>query len=52
MVERFERLEEQLAIITGLWGAPDGATFTLEGSHYRLVDSPPCPSRCSVPGRR
>src|SRR5882757_4112521 len=25
--ERFERLEEQLAIITGLWATPDGTTF-------------------------
>lgn len=39
--ERFERLEEQLAVITGLWEA-DGP-FTYEGTHYRLVDSPALP---------
>jgi len=25
--ERFERLEEQLAVITGLWGTPEGAAY-------------------------
>ena len=25
--ERFDRLEEQLTIITGLWGTPDGGTY-------------------------
>jgi F420-dependent oxidoreductase-like protein len=36
--ERFDRLEEQLAIITGLWRTPtgDGAGFSFEGSHYRV----------------
>src|SRR5271154_2295964 len=27
MRERFDRLEEQLAIVTGLWSTPDGARF-------------------------
>ncbi len=48
--ERFDRLEEQLAVITGLWGTPDGATFTLEGSHYRVVDSPALPKPVQRPG--
>jgi F420-dependent oxidoreductase-like protein len=39
--ERFDRFEEQLAIITGLW-ATDGG-FTHEGRHYRVVDSPGLP---------
>ena len=38
--ERFERLEEQLAIITGLWTTPPGRRFSYSGKHYRLVDSP------------
>ncbi|HET7398565.1 MAG TPA: LLM class F420-dependent oxidoreductase [Intrasporangium sp.] len=38
--ERFERLEEQLAIITGLWATPPGSTFSYSARHYRLVDSP------------
>lgn len=41
--ERFERLEEQLTIITGLWDTPVGDTYDHEGEHYRLVDSPALP---------
>ena len=29
--ERFDRLEEQLAIITGLWGTPEGESFSFDG---------------------
>jgi F420-dependent oxidoreductase-like protein len=36
--ERFERFEEQLAIVRGLWDA-DGP-FTFDGKHYQLTDSP------------
>ena len=32
--ERFERLEEQLAIISGLWSTPEGGTFSFDGKHY------------------
>lgn len=38
--ERFDRLEEQLAVITGLWSTPSGETFSHHGSHYPVVDSP------------
>ncbi len=38
--ERFDRLEEQLAVITGLWSTPPGETFSHRGSHYPVVDSP------------
>jgi F420-dependent oxidoreductase-like protein len=41
--ERFDRLEEQLAIITGMWATPDGQTFSYDGAHYRLTDSPALP---------
>ena len=41
--ERFERLEEQLAIITGLWDTPAGETFSYSGTHYSVVDSPALP---------
>jgi F420-dependent oxidoreductase-like protein len=34
--ERFDRLEEQLAIITGLWATPPGETFSFDGEHYQL----------------
>ncbi len=45
--ERFERLEEQLSIITGLWDTPPGETYSFGGKHYQLGTAPPCPSRCS-----
>lgn len=38
--ERFDRLEEQLAVITGLWTTPRGETFSHKGAHYPIVDSP------------
>ena len=46
--ERFERLEEQLAVVTGLWDTPAGQTFSYSGRHYQLVDSPALPK----PARR
>ncbi len=47
--ERFERLEEQLAIITGLWDTPEGETFTFTGQHYRLQDCPALPKPVQRP---
>jgi F420-dependent oxidoreductase-like protein len=47
--ERFERLEEQLAIITGLWGVPEGETFSFDGTHYRVSDSPGLPKPAQRP---
>ena len=41
--ERFERLEEQLSIITGLWKTPVGEKFSFAGTHYQLTDSPALP---------
>ncbi|GAA2741839.1 LLM class F420-dependent oxidoreductase [Terrabacter aerolatus] len=38
--ERFDRLEEQLAVITGLWATEPGATFSHDGTHYPVTDSP------------
>jgi F420-dependent oxidoreductase-like protein len=38
--ERFDRLEEQLAVITGLWQTKPGETFSHNGAHYPVVDSP------------
>ena len=40
---RFDRLEEQLAIVTGLWGTPAGSTFDFDGEFYRLRDGPALP---------
>jgi F420-dependent oxidoreductase-like protein len=47
--ERFDRLEEQLEIITGLWGTPEGQTFSFAGAHYRLSDSPGLPKPSQRP---
>jgi F420-dependent oxidoreductase-like protein len=47
--ERFGRLEEQLAIITGLWGTEVGKTFSFEGEYYRLTDSPGLPKPAQRP---
>jgi alkanesulfonate monooxygenase len=34
--ERFDRLEEQLGIVTGLWTTPEGGQFVWRGGHYQL----------------
>jgi F420-dependent oxidoreductase-like protein len=41
--ERFDRYEEQLEILTGLWGTPEGETFDFAGRYYRLSGSPALP---------
>jgi F420-dependent oxidoreductase-like protein len=38
--ERFDRLEEQLEVITGLWNAPAGELFEHHGAHYDLSANP------------
>jgi F420-dependent oxidoreductase-like protein len=47
--ERFERLGEQLDIITGLWTTPAGQTFDYTGSHYSVTDSPALPKPVQDP---
>ncbi|MCS0635576.1 LLM class F420-dependent oxidoreductase [Streptomyces sp. LP05-1] len=49
--EKFGRLEEQLAIVTGVWSTPAGETFSYDGTHYQLTDSPalPKPAQARVP---
>jgi F420-dependent oxidoreductase-like protein len=47
--ERFDRLEEQLEIITGLWDTAPGSTFSFEGRHYQLKDSPALPKPVQTP---
>ena len=49
LAARFERLEEQLAIVTGLWGTAPGQTFSYDGSHYQVVDSPALPKPVQSP---
>jgi alkanesulfonate monooxygenase SsuD/methylene tetrahydromethanopterin reductase-like flavin-dependent oxidoreductase (luciferase family) len=48
--ERFDRLAEQLAIVTGLWATPPGERFTFRGGYYDVVDSPGLPKPVQVPG--
>ena len=48
--ERFERLDEQLAIITGLWSTPAGERFSFSGHHYEVRDSPALPKPVQRPG--
>ncbi|MCB0942119.1 MAG: TIGR03560 family F420-dependent LLM class oxidoreductase [Mycobacterium sp.] len=47
--ERFERLTEQLEIITGLMGTPAGETFDYTGRHYTVEDSPALPKPVQRP---
>src|SRR3984957_10211381 len=36
--ERFDRLEEQLAILTGIWDTKPGERFSFDGKYYQLTD--------------
>jgi F420-dependent oxidoreductase-like protein len=47
--ERFDRLEDQLAILTGLWSTPDGETFSYAGQHHSVTDSPGLPKPVQQP---
>ncbi|WLW51638.1 LLM class F420-dependent oxidoreductase [Streptomyces sp. YU58] len=49
--EKIARLEEQLAIVTGLWATEVGETFDFHGEYYDLKDSPalPKPAQPKVP---
>ncbi len=47
--ERFDRLTEQLAILTGLWTTPTGQTFDYAGDHYSIKDSPALPKPTQSP---
>ncbi|WP_295840325.1 LLM class F420-dependent oxidoreductase [uncultured Microbacterium sp.] len=47
--KRFDLLEEQLQVVTGLWSTPDAETFTFEGEHYRLDRAPALPKPVQSP---
>ena len=47
--ERFDRLEQQLDIITGMWATPVGDTFDYVGTHYTVTDSPALPKPVQQP---
>lgn len=47
--ERFDRLKEQLEIITGLWKTKYGESFSYAGKFYNLENSPALPKPFSNP---
>lgn len=47
--ERFDRLTEQLEIITGLWATEVGDTFDSPGGHYPVTGSPALPKPVQDP---
>jgi len=47
--DRFGMLEEQLAIVTGLWTTPAGEKFSYSGAHYTVKDSPGLPKPVQQP---
>jgi alkanesulfonate monooxygenase len=48
-VDRFDRFEESLAVITGLWTTPAGEEFSYAGKHFQLTDSPALPKPVQSP---
>jgi F420-dependent oxidoreductase-like protein len=47
---RFDNLEEQTAIIHGLWNTPDGETFSYDGDVWQITDSPALPKPVQAGG--
>jgi len=47
--ERFDRLEEQLEIMTGLWSTAPGESFSYDGRHYALGPGPALPKPLQRP---
>jgi F420-dependent oxidoreductase-like protein len=54
--ERFDRLEEALGVITGLWSTPFGGSFSFSGKHFQLDECANFPATArdlaGVPGPR
>jgi F420-dependent oxidoreductase-like protein len=47
--ERFDRLEETLAIVTGLWDTRPAGRFEFTGEHFTISDSPGLPKPLQTP---
>ena len=47
--ERFDRLAEQLAIITGIWDTPPGERFSFDGAFYQVQDCASIPRWAARP---
>jgi alkanesulfonate monooxygenase SsuD/methylene tetrahydromethanopterin reductase-like flavin-dependent oxidoreductase (luciferase family) len=43
VVERFDRLEEQLGILDAFWATPAGQRFSHVGEHFQILDMPALP---------
>jgi alkanesulfonate monooxygenase len=47
--ERFDRFEESLAVVTGLWSTPAGSTFDFDGRYFPVRSSPALPKPVQSP---
>ena len=47
--ERFDRLEEQLEIVSGMWAATGDDRYSFAGEHYQLVDNAGLPKPVQHP---
>lgn len=47
---RFDNLEEQVAVIHGLWNTPDDETFSFDGDVWQVHDSPALPKPVQAGG--
>lgn len=47
---RFDNLEEQAAIVHGLWNTPEGETFSFDGEVWQLSGSPALPKPVQAGG--
>jgi F420-dependent oxidoreductase-like protein len=47
--KRFDLLEEQLEIVTGLWATEPGERYSFRGRHYTLENSPALPKPVQSP---
>jgi len=48
--QRFDILEEQLEIITGMWSTPIDSQYSFEGQHHTIVGSPAIPKPVQLGG--
>lgn len=50
LATRFDNVEEQVAIIHGLWNTADGDTFSYDGKIWQVTDSPALPKPVQAGG--
>lgn len=48
--KRFDRFEEYLEQIVGLWSTPEGETYNHQGTFHSFIDSPALPKTVQKPG--